>query len=347
MFRLLLIFIFHFMSAVIPASFSDCPPASLHQHFSFSVGMALDTEKLKYSEKYWQLAIKEYNSFTPERILKPSFIQPKEGKFSFGEINELMRFCKERKIRLHGHTLLWHRDLPLWMQRKKGSLAELTQMMRHHIDTLVKHCATQVAGWDVVNEAFNDDGSLRETMWLKKIGPSYIAQAFETAGTADPTALLFYNDYGLEVPGPKLDAVLQHFLNLRQQGIRVDGIGLQMHISLESPTAQELKEACRKISEAGFRIHFSEVDVRLNTRKTAMKKTAGLLEKQSERYRFVFELFQSLPAKQQYGITLWGLSDGDSWLSEDSPKARPLLFDKNFVPKPAYCDLIKLGSRRN
>ena len=309
--------------------------------------MALDNEKLKFSEKYWQLAIKEFNSFSPERILKASFIQPLPEQFAFQEIDEMMRFCQERQIRLHGHTLIWHREVPRWMQHKHRQPKEISDIMCRHIDTVVKHCKGKIASWDVVNEAFNDDGSLRETIWLNKTGQGYIGKAFQTAHTADPAALLFYNDYGLEVPGPKLNAVLVHLRKLRAEGIRIDGIGLQMHISLNSPKEEELKEACRQISDAGFRLHFSELDVRLNTAQTNIKKKAELLISQSERYRFVFQLFQSLPPDQQFGITLWGLSDNDSWLSESSYKARPLLFDNQYLPKPAYCALMNMNGVRN
>jgi len=147
------------------------------------------------------------------------------------------------------------------------------------------------------------------------------------------------------MPGPKLTAVLGELNQLRSAGIRVDGIGLQMHLSLDSPTAEQLQEACRLISAAGYQIHFSEVDIRLNTRPRVSTKSSILLAAQSQRYAFIFQLFQSLPLKQQYGITLWGLSDADSCLSENSVKARPLLFDKNFNPKPAYCRLLKTGTK--
>ena len=344
--RLFLLSFLFFISDLVSALFSDCKASGLHQHFSFPVGLALDSEKLKFSEKYWQLAIKEFNSFSPERILKASFIQPLPEQFAFQEIDELMRFCEERNIRLHGHTLIWHRELPRWMHNKHHQPEEISDIMCRHIDTVVKHCKGKIASWDVVNEAFNDDGSFRETIWFNKTGQSYIRKAFQTAQTADPAALLFYNDYGLEVPGPKLDAVLAHLRKLRAEGIRIDGIGLQMHISLNSPREEELKEACRLISDAGFRLHFSELDVRLNKPQTTIKKKADLLMKQSERYRFVFQLFQTLPPDQQFGITLWGLSDKDSWLSEDSNKARPLLFDNEYMPKPAYCALMSLGTVR-
>jgi len=189
--RFLFILFLIFMCEGLPADLPPCQLKNLCRLYSFPLGMALDTEKLKFNESYWKLALSEFNSFTPERILKPSFIQPQPDKYNFTEIDELMRFCKERHIRLHGHTLIWHRDIPLWMQRRKGSPADILSMMQQHIKTVVEHCEGKIAAWDVVNEAFNDDGSYRENLWLNKIGPAYLAEAFKTAAAADASALLF------------------------------------------------------------------------------------------------------------------------------------------------------------
>lgn len=333
------------LQSAIAGDVSTCKQRKLCQFYPFPIGLALDTEKLKYEEVYWNLALSEFSSFTPEQILKASYIHPRENKFMFTEIDELMRFCKERRIRLHGHTLIWHREIPSWMYRKKGSKSEDLETMKQHIDQLVRHCAGKITGWDVLNEAFNEDGTLRENLWFKRIGPDYISEAFRAANTADSSALLFYNDYGLEVPGPKLNAVLKTLTSMRQDGVRIDGIGLQLHITIDYPSKAALEQACRQISEAGFMIHFSEVDIRVTGQKSSKKKQRELLETQANRFATLFQLYRSLPKRQQYGITIWGLSDADTWLNENNKRSQPLLFDEKYRPKPAYCKLTDTTTR--
>jgi endo-1,4-beta-xylanase len=318
-----------------------CSEVRLLEKTGFPVGTALDTEKLKNEERYWQTALSQFNSFTPEMVMKPWYLHPKKDQFNFSEIDHLMAFCKEHQIRLHGHTLVWHKGLPPWIENFKGSKEEWEALLRDHIYTIVNHCKSYVKSWDVVNEAFNDDGTLRRNVWLKNIGESYIEKAFQYAAEEDPGALLFYNDYSIEKQGEKLDAILKFFGNLKAKGIKVDGFGMQMHVTLEYPTTGEINKAALSIENAGFMVHYSELDIRLNEGHKLFVSGRRLLEMQRQRMKEIVKGYMKLKPQSRFGITLWGVSDNDSWLTERSVRARPLLYNSSYKIKPAYCGFLE------
>jgi endo-1,4-beta-xylanase len=334
---LLLVFLFSFSIKEEPL----CEEVKLFEKASFPVGVALDADKLMKEKRYWKTAVEQFNSFTPEMILKPIYIHPKKEVYNFNEIDQLMNYCKKYNIRIHGHTLVWHKALPAWIENFKGTPKEWESLLKDHIQTVVKHCKWYIRSWDVVNEAFNDDGTLRKNIWLKNIGESYIEKAFLYANEADPSALLFYNDYSLERPIPKLRAVLKFFNNLRANGVKIDGIGMQMHVGLETPTIDEINNVALKIQEANFSVHYSELDVSLNTDPSLLASTKRLLEIQKKRMKDIVKGYMKLDPKNRFGITLWGVSDNDSWLSEEQTRPKPVLYDTRYKIKPAYCGFLE------
>jgi endo-1,4-beta-xylanase len=336
-FGLVLPFIFG-MSA--PPTQKDCASVSLYTYASFPVGVALDTEKLKFDERYWQVAVRHFNSFTPENILKADQLHPSEQQYNFNEIDHLMDFCAEKKIRLHGHTLIWHEALPVWIQKYKGDREDWKGLMKNHISTIIKHCSSGIKSWDVVNEALNDDGSLRKTIWLEKIGPEYIKLAFSYAREADPGVLLFYNDYSMEANGPKCTAALQLCSELRKIGV-LDGVGFQMHVKLNEPSITQIHESLKKFSGTGLLIHLSELDVRLIGTPRIFTAGKKRLEMQKERFAELVSSYRTVEAAQRFGITMWGVSDRDSWISQDHIRARPMLFDAKYQAKPAFCGFVQ------
>jgi endo-1,4-beta-xylanase len=281
--------------------------------------------------------LQHFNSFTPEREMKARFIHPKQDVFYFTEMDHLMAFCREHKIRLHGHTLIWHKDNAPWMDNFSGNRSDWENMMKDHIQKIVSHCKSYVKSWDVVNEAFNDDGSLRQNIWLKNIGESYIEKAYQYAAEADSSAQLFYNDYSIEKDGPKLSAVLHYFQKAKTKGVKLHGIGMQMHVTLRYPSQPELDDAVKRIAAEGYTIHYSELDVRLNEDHKLFGSLKKVLALQKERVREIVAGYQKINRRQQFGITLWGVSDNDSWLTEDKIRSRPLLFDSRYRMKPAFC----------
>lgn len=314
-----------------------CSETKLREKADFPIGVAINTDKLKDEERYWKIVPVQFNSITAEKIMKPDYIHPKKNQFNFTETDHLIDFCKQFKMRLHGHTLIWDKALPPWIENFKGEQQDWEALLKEHIQTIVTHCKGYVKSWDVVNEAFTDDGYLKKNVWLKHIGESYIEKAFQYAHEADPEALLFYNDYSLEVYSTKLKSVLQFLGELKAKGIRVDGVGMQMHVTLDYPYISDINEAATHIQQEGYLVHYSELDVSLKTGHNFFTSKKKLLSAQKERYKNIVEGFMKLKPEKRFGITLWGVSDNDSWLMERSLRSRPMLYDVNYRLKPAFC----------
>ena len=325
-------------------SLTACTAAkSLHTHFSFPTGAAVSGQELQYSADYRFLAAQEFNSVTPENSFKPVYLHPEEGRYEWSEADALVDFCRAHRQRVHGHVLVWHRQLPHWMQEYQGSKAQWEKLLQDHIQTICRHFKGQVTGWDVINEAFEADGTLRNTIWKQHLGSGYLERAFYYAHEADPQALLFYNDYDLESNAVKRRAVLSWVATMRQRGVPIHGLGLQMHISVAHPDNGQLAEAFGEVQRSGLAIHLSEVDVAVNPLgKQHLRLTPELLQRQAAKLAFLVRAYQNIPRPQQYGITFWGIRDSDSWIPSYYNRADyPLLFDDQGKPKPAYCILTE------
>jgi len=327
------------LAACGTAPIDECDDSeSLHQLADFPVGVAIDMSLLHSEKIYADLAIEQFNSITPENAFKAINIHPKQSIFNWQTTDLLADFCNTYSKRLHGHTLIWHDQLPNWINDFQGSRDDWEQLFREHIQSICTRYRGVAASWDVVNEAFNNNGMLRNSVWRKKIGDSYIEKAFRYAHEADPDALLFYNDYDLAMNETKLKAVLGLLGNLRLRGVPIDGIGMQMHISIQHPENTQIARAMKDIYEAGFRIHLSEIDVSINPLGKIINPTAELLERQANKLAAVTHLYNEIPHRYQYGMTFWGISDKNTWIRYHFGRDDyPLLFDDNYEPKPMYC----------
>lgn len=315
---------------------------SLYNFYSYKIGVALDINKINFNNDYKKIAIDQFNSITPENSFKQSNLNPVRDVYYWEEVDSIVSFCEKYNKRLHGHTLIWHQQLPVWLDSFKGSEEEWNSLFKNYIETVVKHLKNKVTGWDVVNEAFNEDGTLRNTVWLQKIGPNYIEKAFRYAHQADNNVKLFYNDFNLESNPTKLNAVISYLNSLRSRGVRVDGIGLQTHIRIQYPEITQITSALKSVSLNNYMVHLSELDISVNPTGKGVILNSNILSKQSDLYKALFLIYKSLPESQQYGITFWGVSDADTWLrSYFNKQDYPLLFDDNYAPKPSYCNLIK------
>lgn len=320
----------------------DWQSDQLFTKYDFPVGVVADPGKLQAIPAYEAIVSSQFNRLTAENIMKPDALQPAEGVFFFSEADELVAYGERNGQQLHGHTLLWHKQLPFWMEQFQGTREEWDAMMKRHIQTIVAHFRGRVTGWDVINEAFLDDGTLRNNIWQQHIGPSYLEKAFRYAHEADPDAKLFYNDFSLAINPTKRAAVLQFLKRLVGNGFPVDGIGLQMHIFTRFPENEEISRAINEVWQAGFEVHLSELDVSMNplSREMAFAPDRELV-RQEEKYVYIFNAFGRIPSQFQYGITIWGVGDGDSWIRTSfNRQDYPLLFDDNYQAKPAYCNLI-------
>ena len=317
----------------------DCEESSLYEKAHFKVGVAVSYAKLIENKKYNQIVYSQFNNITPEFGMKPAYIHPEENFFNWDEGDRLVDFCIKNNKNLHGHTLIWHNQLPAWMENYQG---DWQSMFRNHIISIVGRYKGKIHAWDVVNEAFEDDGTLRNSIWKQHIGDNYISLAFKYAREADPEALLFYNDHSLESKSRKKDAVLKMLQDFKAQGIPIDGIGIQMHVSHTYPTDRLIKNIFECFCETELKIHVSELDVVINPQGREEEPTFNLLKEQKKRIKTIVEAFNQLSPENKYGISLWGVSDADSWIRKEFDRSDwPLLYDDEYRIKPAYCGFIE------
>jgi len=323
---------------------------------SFPVGVAAITYYLENDSAYRNIILGEFNSITPENASKIEHLQPEENVFEFSDFDRMVDFANMNNIRVHGEALIWHEygDLE-WINNFHGDSAAWENIFKNHIQTVAGHYRGKVKSWGVVNEAFNDDGSLRlenesssnnlGSIWARKLGKDYIARAFQYAHEADPDALLFYNDFDLQYSKgqKKIDAIVNMVGEFKKREIPIHGLGIQMHVGI-SASNDEIESGMRQLAATGLLIHISEVSILVSDwkRDSSLIFTEDLQEKQSIKYQFIAEAYKrAVPADQRYGITVWGLSDAHSWISSFVPRDWPLLFDENFKKKKAYTGFLE------
>ena len=314
----------------------------LKDAMAFRLGASVNPRLLTDNEAYRNIASNEFTSLTAENHMKMMLVHPAADRFDFTRGDEIVAFATATGKRIHGHTLVWHNQVPQWMKDFQGDQKAWEALLKDHIQTVVTHYKGKVSGWDVVNESFLDDGSLRPSLWADHI-PDYIAKSFQWAHEADPTAVLFYNDYGQDSKPKKMQA------NLKQRKLPIHGLGLQMHINIDSKK-EEISQVIDQSAKTGLAIHFSELDIAVNPKNNPdFNYDEKAAQAQNELFAFVFTSFRNIPVKQQYGITFWNISDKDSWLRGyfKRPKEYPLLFDENYAKKPAYSELINSLNKLN
>ncbi|TGE13842.1 endo-1,4-beta-xylanase [Hymenobacter elongatus] len=315
---------------------------SLYARYPFPIGVAINMDELAPDTPYQDIATRQFNGVTPENVFKASYIHPAPGSYDWEQADQLVAFCRAYNKRLHGHPLIWHQQLPRWMENFSGTEQEWEALFREHIQTLCRHFRGRVRSWDVVNEAFAADGTLRHTIWQQHLGSGYLEKAFRYAHEADPTALLFYNEYDLDANPVKRRAVLAWLRSMQQRGVPIHGLGLQTHMSIVHPENTQIAEMLREVQPTGLQLHLSEVDVALNPLGKPIEPTPELLRRQADKLAFLVRAYQELPRAQQYGITFWGISDRNTWIRRYFHRDDyPLLFDDDYQPKPAYCILAR------
>ena len=212
------------------------------------------------------LISKQFNQISPENLLKFEVVHPAADRYAFDAQDRYVQFGLDRRMQVVGHNLVWHRQTPAWVfQGPDGMPADrelLLARLRDHIHTVVGRYKGRIHGWDVVNEAVDEDGSLRKAPWRDGIGDDYVAKAFEFAHDADADAELYYNDYDLEKPA-KRAGVIRLVKDLQQRGLRIDGIGNQGHWQLETPTIDEIEEALTELHGTGLKVMYSELDINM------------------------------------------------------------------------------------
>ena len=230
----------------------------------FYVGAAINTSQYKQTDERGTPIVKaHFNSITPENDMKWENIHPLPDQFFFDDSDEYVAFGEENDMFIISHALVWHSQTPDWVfEHEDGtplSREELLIRMENHIKTIVGRYKGRVHGWDVVNEALNDDGTMRQSKWYNIIGEDYVAKAFQFAQEADPEAELYYNDYNLPDP-EKADGAVRLVKSIQDQGIKVSGIGMQGHYGFDYPELTDLETSIEKFSELGF-VAITELDI--------------------------------------------------------------------------------------
>ena len=362
-FQLSKVFVFAALSA------SACNPAqkerlepSLKDAFAgkFYIGTALNARQITGRDSAALKVVKEqFNAIVAENCMKSAEIQPVEGEFDFSLADQFVDFGEQNKLFVTGHCLVWHSQAPHWFFTDSAgndvSREVMIERMKNHIYTVVGRYKGRIKGWDVVNEAIMEDGSLRKSKFYQIVGEDFIKLAFQFAHEADSEAELYYNDYNEWYPG-KRDSIVQMIRSMKADGIRIDGIGMQGHVGMDGPSLEEYEAAMVAYANEGVNVMVTELDLSAlpNRRRNIGADIATNFEYQKELNPYVEGLpdsvsvawnnrmsdFFSLFLKHSDKIsrvTAWGVSDGDSWKNNWPVRGRtdyPLLFDRNYQPKP-------------
>ncbi len=296
----------------------------------------------------------EYNMIEPEDVMK-WWVVRRDRSFDFQQGDEVVRFAQAHRMKVRGHCLVWDHDNPKWLAEGHFTPSQLSDLLHEHITTEMKHYAGQVFAWDVVNEALNEKGEPKDSIWynqpgigLAGRGTAYIEQAFRWAHDADPKAVLFYNEAEGEGMNRKSNAIYAMVKDFRQRGVPIDGVGLQLHLSNLDYDTDALATNISRLAALGLQVHITELDVSLPL-DSGGRATERDLRRQTEIHRGVAGACLKNPGCT--AIQTWGFTDKYSWIGSHSHGARgaALPFDTAYNPKPAYeaiLDELKSAFRR-
>ncbi|HYD51248.1 MAG TPA: endo-1,4-beta-xylanase [Gemmatimonadaceae bacterium] len=284
---------------------------------------------------------REFNMVWSGNFMKFSTIRPSRAVFDYRNADLMVSFAAANGMKVRGHTLVWHQQNPGWLTSGSWTREQALAAMYEHIDSVVTHFKGKLAAWDVVNEAINDDGTMRSTLWSQRIGDDYIALAFQRAAQVEPGVPLYYNDYNIEGPGAKADAAYDLVRSLKNAGVPIHGIGFQGHfIAGQVPTRAQLAANFARFAALGLAVQITELDIRV-----PMPSTAASLQQQAFDFATVFQACLDVPACN--AVEIAGVFDGESWVPGTFPGwGDAHLLSLTFGRKPAYWSVHKaLGGR--
>lgn len=364
------------ISLIVAIVFLSCTPEKKVEDVTlksamegkFFIGTAMNTNQASEQDLQSAAVVKKhFSSIVAENCMKSENIQPQEGVFTFDDADSFVEFGVNNGMQIVGHCLIWHSQAPRWFfTDEKGndvSREVMIDRMKTHITTTVSRYKGKINGWDVVNEALNEDGTLRNSKFLQIVGEEYLELAFKFAHEADPEVELYYNDYNMWNADKRAGA-LKLAKSLQEKGIRIDGIGLQAHIGLEDLHLEEYEKSINEIAELDLKVMFTELDMTVipwpganvsaeistsfefqqeyNPYPEAMPDSIATA--QADAYGSLFELFLKYEDKIDR-VTMWGVNDGNTWRNNwpvNGRKDYPLLFDREFLPKLSVEKIIAL-----
>jgi endo-1,4-beta-xylanase len=332
----------------------------------FLLGAALNDAQIAGQDPAaLEIVRRHFSTISPENALKWDAVHPEPDRFEFAAADRYVALGAKRGLFVVGHVLVWHEQTPSWVfEGAPGATLDpklLLSRLRAHVRSVVGRYRGRVQAWDVVNEAFEDDGTWRKTPWYATLGEEYVARAFEFAHEADPDAQLYYNDYNLWKT-PKREAAVRLVTSLRERGIRIDGIGEQAHWLLIGPPIEDIEAAIVGLAETGMQVLITELDVDPLPRPEELigadvsKRVEltpeldpyadglpeGFEQRLAQRYADIFSVFVKHRAVSR--VTFWGVTDADTWLNNWPVRGRtnhPLLWDRQGRPKPAFDAVVE------
>ena len=327
----------------------------------FLIGTALNTTQIEQKDpKADALILQQFNAITPENIMKAEVIHPELDRYNFDLADKIVAYGSKNNIKVNGHTLIWHSQLPAFARRMKD-VDSFKTFFANHITTVASRYSGKIFSWDVVNEALNEDGTMRKSIFLDKMGDGFVTEAFRLAEKASPKTELYYNDYNNEQP-KKREGCITLVKKIQAAGVRIDGVGIQGHWHLGRVPFKEIEESILAYHALGLKVMFTELDIEMlprnfqgadvNQRQASNPALNpyvngipdSLLQQQANDYANLFKLFLKHKDKVTR-VTFWGVNDGQSWLNGWPVPGRtnyPLLFDRAFQPKPAYFAVMAL-----
>ncbi|MBO3083797.1 endo-1,4-beta-xylanase [Cellulomonas fengjieae] len=291
------------------------------------IGFALAPDRLSESA-YKSIADSEFNLVVAENAMKWDATEPSQNSFSYGAGDQVASYAASTGKELYGHTLVWHSQLPNWVKNLSGTA--LQSAMTNHVTNVATHYKGKVSSWDVVNEAFDDDGTRRDdSTFQQKLGDGYIETAFRAARAADPTAKLCINDYNTDAINAKSTAIYNLVRDFKARGVPIDCVGFQSHLII-GQVPSTMQQNLQRFADLGVDVRITELDIRMQTPADANK-----LATQAADYKKVFQICNAVSRCQ--GVTIWGITDKYSWVPDTFPgQGAALVWDSNYAKKPAY-----------
>lgn len=317
----------------------------------FFVGVAIKANQLTTGSAYDVVLKNEFSSITAEYEMKMNPISTASGVYNWTAADKIVNYGNDNNINVHGHALVWHNAVPDWLKNYKGTDAEFSLEVKKYITDVVTHYAGKVKSWDVVNEAVEDNGTMRNTVFLTRMGANYVRDCFKWAREAanaagDKNLLLFYNDYATSDNITKQNKMYTIIDDLKTNSF-IDGVGFQMHNTYLSPTKTQIETDINRAVAKGLKIHISELDIAMNPKGdvTSLTNERSLLQK--EKYKEIVKIYNALPAVNKYALSIWGFKDNESWIPYNSVDLNrpwndwPLLYDNEFKLKSAHTGFLQ------
>ena len=314
------------------------------------IGTAVRPSKLS-EIAYASTLAREFNMVEPEDAMKWRVLRPDIATFDFGTGDEIVRFAQAHGMKVRGHCLVWGRDNPEWLLQGHFPASRLSELLRQHIMRVMNHYAGSIFAWDVINEALDEQGRARDSIWYNQPGigfsgqgTAYIEQVFRWAHEADPQALLFYNEAEGEAINHKSDAIYAMLKDFKQRRVPIDGVGLQLHIpTLDvdiGAVSAAISANITRLTVLGLQVHITELNISLPVDSSGSARPEDL-SRQSDFYRAVVRACLNHPGCT--AIQTWGFTDKYSWIGSHSHGSRgqALLFDRQYNAKPAYAAVLE------